>query len=77
MTINSRRDLITAIDNGHWDTNNDWSRVMDVLASLIRDLPDCPEYGQDWTGFLNGLNWSEMVIMADDALTGGHHENVN
>jgi hypothetical protein len=69
MTINSRRDLITAIDNGQWDTENDWLRVMDALASMIRDLPDCPDYGTDWTGFLNGLNWPEMVIMADDSLS--------
>jgi hypothetical protein len=66
--LNSVNDLRNHIDGSGFDTVSDWEIVVDSVVSVIRDYNDCPEWGADWSEFLAGLDWPELVMTADDEL---------
>lgn len=65
MTINSTRDLKTAIDGG-WETTAPINQVLDTAVKRICGMADCPKWGEDWTDFLNSLRLSDIIAEADD-----------
>jgi hypothetical protein len=74
MIINSRNDLKSYID-GDYGTNNPWPEVLSRAASMIVGMDDCPQYGKDWAKFLNKINYSELVIAADNEITNDKNRN--
>lgn len=68
MVINSRSDLKNYID-GDYGVENPWEDVLEEAASMVLDYDNCPNYGEDWRDFFNTINFSEIVIEADDSVT--------
>ena len=68
MTINSMNDIRNYVDGSGFETVANWSAVVDRVVSVISNLEDCPDYGQDWSEFLGTLDLCELVIEADDEL---------
>ena len=67
-TISSVNDLRNFIDNANIDTVSDWSKVVDRLRLRLASHADCPDFGEDWSEFLNSFDFCELAIEADDAL---------
>jgi hypothetical protein len=68
MTIHSVSDLKNYVGNSGFETVVNWSAVIDRVVNTIRNLEDCPDYGQDWSAFLSSLDLCELIIEADDEL---------
>ena len=68
MTIHSVSDLRNYIENSGFETVANWSAVVDRVVSVIGNLEDCPDYGQDWSEFLSSFDLCELIIEADDEL---------
>jgi hypothetical protein len=66
--MNSVKDLRNYVDGIDFDTVSDWGSVVDRVVSKINNHPDCPEWGEDWSGFLAGLDIEALIIEADDEL---------
>ena len=66
--MNSVKDLRNYIDGCGIDTVSDWPAVVNSVVSTICNRDDCPEWGHDWSEFLSGLDWPELVSTADDEL---------
>jgi hypothetical protein len=68
MTIHSVNDLRNYVDGSGFETVANWASVIDRVVGSIRNLEDCPDYGQDWSAFLSSFDLCELVIEADDEL---------
>lgn len=69
MIINYISDLINYIDNGDYQVDNPWDEVLHATACYIKNHANSPNYGEDWTEFLNSINILDIIMQVDDDLT--------
>jgi len=64
MNITTISDLINFLDCGV-ELNSDhldfYDMTLERAARVIRDMPNCPEYGNDWTDFLSSLDVTTLI----------------
>jgi len=64
MNITTISDLINYLDCGV-ELNSDhldfYDMTLERAARVIRDMPNCPEYGDDWTDFLSSLDVTTLI----------------
>jgi len=64
MNITTISDLINYLDCGV-ELNSDnpqlYAMTLERAARVIRNMPHCPEYGDDWTEFLSSVDVTTLL----------------
>jgi trans-2-enoyl-CoA reductase len=71
MIINSISDLANYLDCGvELNCNNEeiYEMTLTHAARAIRNMPMCPEYGEDWSLFLETINCTDLLVETADKI---------